>query len=981
MTMRKSDQTRLRRRLDRPARRLTALTLSALLLLSGSSALVSAEEAGNATTVSSQNTAAATSYVTYLDKYKDVPDAPQTFTVYAAEEGVFDISQMPGAKVLTAADDAEMFQDGKTSALLTDEDGTVTWKFTVPATGMYNIQVTYRSGYESKASTIERRMLVDGKVAYDESEYISFYRVYRDEYALDADGSHKTDINGNDIRPSQVEVGMWVDADIRDTAGYFEEPLAFYLTAGEHTISFSSERESMLIERFTFHHVDDIPTYAQVKADYDSKGYKAANGELKLVEAEDMLLKSDKSNYPVNDRSSAATSPQDIYCIRLNTIGGEKWSSAGSWVTWNVQVSETGLYKIALRSRQNLYSGAFSSRKLTINGEVPFQEAANLRFDYSTTWQTNTVGDENGDFLFYFEAGKTYELGLEAVLGDMADILRRIEDVVTAVNADYRTILMITGSSPDKYRDYSFERLIPDTLDDMAVQAKVLKEVSEQMVKLTGEKGERVVQLNKLEYLLERMVARPREIAGKFSMFKDYAAALGTWVLETASQPLELDYIALVPADKEAPASDAGFFKKIAFSFESFISSFMIDYQSIGTTIKENETTSSITVWLTSGRDQSSIVRELIDTTFTPTENIGVNLQLVAGGTLLPSILAGRGPDVAIGLGAGDPINYAVRGAVVNLEEMEGYEEVTKRFQASAMVPYQFNGKTYALPETQSFPMLFYRTDIFNELGLKVPETWDELEEIIPELQKKNMTIGLPHDLNALLMLMYQNGAELYLENGKYTNLDSPEAALAFTQLTDYFTLYKFPTEYDFANRFRSGEMPIGIVDYTMYNQLSLFAPEIRGQWAMTSVPGTEVDGKINHASTAGGTAVAMIRGVEDKESAWKFMCWWTSADVQASFGTEMETVMSGAARQATANIEALGKMSWTVRDYNSIAEQWPNVVGTPEVPGSYYTGRIVTFAFNRVYNDSEDAGDALQNYIESLNAELQRKRAEFGLD
>lgn len=1000
MTVRKSDEHRVHRGSLHTAKKLTASLLAAVLLMSNVSLFAGAEEtaatgAAEEGASSSQSNASETAYVTYLEKYKNVPNATTSFTVNAAEEGAYTVSGMENGGVLKKgdADTENVFTGDKEAALLTDEQGYAEWKFTVPETGMYNIAVVYY-GYNSKGGSIERRMTIDGKVPFDEAEYISLNRVFEDVYDLDENGNRKTDVSGNDIRPKQNEVLRWIESDLRDSSGYFADPLSFYLEKGEHTLRFESERESVLIEKFTFYRAETAPSYAEVKAEYESKGYKAASGDIQFQQAEEAFEKSDKSNYPINDRTSAATMPQDIYCIKLNSLGGQKWSGAGSWVTWQVTVPETGLYKIAPRFRQNIYSGVYVSRKLTINGEVPFAEASNLTFDYSTTWQCKPLGDGNEDFLFYFEAGKTYEIGFEAVLGDMGDLLRRVEDIVTNLNADYRKILMITGSSPDKYRDYSFQKIIPDVLEDMDKQAKELNAVGAILEGLTGEKGERVVQLNKLEYLIDRMVAKPKEIAGKFTMFKDNIAALGTWVLETASQPLELDYIAFVPADKEAPKANSGFFTNIAFSFESFLSSFMIDYQSIGTTIQEGDVSKNITVWLTSGRDQSSIVRELIDSTFTPAYNIGVNLQLVAGGTMLPSVLAGRGPDVAIGMAMGDPINYAVRGAVLGLKDNDNFDEIIQRFHPSALVPYQFNGQTYALPETQSFNMLFYRTDIFGELGLKAPETWEDLEILIPELQKKNMSIGLPHDLNALLMFMYQNDSPLYLENGKYSNLDSKEAVQAFTQLTDYFTLYKFPTEYDFANRFRSGEMPIALADYTMYNQLTLFAPEIRGQWAMTSVPGTpqtdedgnpvlDENGKqvVDHATPSTGLSVMMLRGCEDTDAAWSFMEWWTSADVQASFGTEMETVMNNAARQPTANMEALSKMSWSVKDYNSIASQWTNVRGTPEVPGSYYTTRIVTFAFNRVINDSEDAGDSLQNYIESLNAELSRKRKEFGLD
>ena len=54
---------------------------------------------------------------------------------------------------------------------------------------------------------------------------------------------------------------------------------------------------------------------------------------------------------------------------------------------------------------------------------------------------------------------------------------------------------------------------------------------------------------------------------------------------------------------------------------------------------------------------------------------------------------------------------------------------MTGRFAQDAMVPYTYNDGVYALPLTQTYLMMFYRTDIFEEMNLKVPQTWDELLE------------------------------------------------------------------------------------------------------------------------------------------------------------------------------------------------------------------------------------------------------------
>src|SRR5690606_24793465 len=128
--------------------------------------------------------------------------------------------------------------------------------------------------------------------------------------------------------------------------------------------------------------------------------------------------------------------------------------------------------------------------------------------------------------------------------------------------------------------------------------------------------------------------------------------------------------------------------------------------------------------------------------------------------------------------------------------------------------------------------------------GWKVPQTWDELKRFVPELQRDNLEFYLP--VNTILgnsvvnpifaSILYQNGGTFYRNDNKESNFDSPEAMFAFVFWTDFYTSYKFPLAASFINRFRTGEMPIGIAGYEAYNTLSVFAPEIRGKWKMTLV-------------------------------------------------------------------------------------------------------------------------------------------------
>lgn len=230
-------------------------------------------------------------------------------------------------------------------------------------------------------------------------------------------------------------------------------------------------------------------------------------------------------------------------------------------------------------------------------------------------------------------------------------------------------------------------------------------------------------------------------------------------------------------------------------------------------------------------------------------------------------------------------------------------------------------------------------------------------------------------------MLLYQNEGEFYRDNGKKSNLDSEVAIDVFRQWTRFYTNYKLPIQADFVNRFRTGEMPIGIANYNIYNTLAVFAPEIKGLWDFSVVPGIrQDDGSIRHDVASSTFAIIMLRNVEDKEAAWEFMKWWTSKDTQVWFGREMEALMGEAARYPTANMEALEELPWPVDDYNNLMDQWQWVQGIPQVPGGYFTGRHLDNAFRKVVNSGENYREAILDYVIYINDEIETKRREFNL-
>lgn len=224
----------------------------------------------------------------------------------------------------------------------------------------------------------------------------------------------------------------------------------------------------------------------------------------------------------------------------------------------------------------------------------------------------------------------------------------------------------------------------------------------------------------------------------------------------------------------------------------------------------------------------------------------------------------------------------------------------------------------------------------------------------------------------------------MYDADAMETTIASQEGIEAFEFYTKLFTNYKLDKQYDFNNRFRSGEMPIGCADYSNFNTLAVFAPEIKGLWNFGLIPGIKKeDGSIDRSVQSWGTASMMLRGAEErgkKEIAWQFLKWWESSEVQSNYASELEAVMGAAARYATANRNTFETLSWSSDESAALKEQWKSAFGLPEVAGGYYTARHITNAIRKVMNENEDPRETLLDYVITINDELTNKREEFGL-
>ena len=877
---------------------------------------------------------------------------------------------------------------GEENVIETLETSVVNYEVNLPEAGFYNLEITYFPEItHSSSANIERGIKINGEYPFSGSNNVTFLRVWGAKEAI------KKDIFGNDIRPSQVEIPQWMTTQIKDNAGYITEPFLFHFEKGLNTISLVSIREAMLISKVTLKPVVETITYEELKQTYENNNYQVVEDNI-VLQAETPAYTTSPTLYPLNDRTDSKTSKTDPAKIILNTIGGDNWRISGNIITWDFEVAESGLYEVSLRLKQKLAAGMVVSRNVYIDGEIPFKEMKHYGFTHSSDWRVQTLGTKDEAYLFYFEAGK-HQISMETSLGNYGILLSEINNSIIKLNGIYREIIVFTGAEPDEHRDYQLHLRMPDLVDRLKVERQTLVDIRQALIDLSGSKSEKTGILDTFILQLNDFIKKPSEIHKKLLAFETNVASLGTLMTLLDQQPLEIDYIQVHGTETKLNRASSNMFESAWFGLRRFIASFTTDYAAVGkTTTGASET---IEVWITMGQDQTNILRKLIDETFTPEYDIQVDLKLVSAAALLPATLSGVGPDVSIGVGGSIPVNYAMRDAAADLTQFPDYNEVISQFHESGIVPFSYQGGVFALPETQTFLMMFYRTDIFEDYGFDIPQTWDDVIALIPNLQKYNLDFYLPIPASQagtmnlppnpiFSTLFYQNDGEFYLNDGKQSGFNEGMGPEVFKFWTEFYSDYSFPLTANFANRFRSGQMPIGITYYNAYNTLAVFAPEIRGRWDFDLVPGTKVvdefgNETIRRETVASTTGTMLLEQSDKKDQAWEFMKWWVSTETQVRFGRELEGILGAAARYPTANMDAMSQLPWRVIERDKLNEQWAWTRGIPETPGSYMTGRHLDNAFRRVINDQANPRETIYDYVLIINRELESKRKEFGLD
>ena len=262
-------------KIGKPMTRILALvTALALILPCGSAGAVTEGSKDDYEELVSQYATAADSigYTEYLAQHEEVrPNV--TVEVDAADFVRYE--------EYDAAASPEIFSDfdGMSGdSVLTSENSLIEFEVTVEKPGFYDLSLVYYP-VAGKNSAIQRSIFLDGILPYEELSLVEFQRVWKmdtGEANANEDGvdviSWIKDNQGNDLKPSSVEIPEWIESYVYDSEGYITTELSLYLSAGSHTITLTGLREPMLLHALVLSNRTNAEGYEAVKQKLDASG-------------------------------------------------------------------------------------------------------------------------------------------------------------------------------------------------------------------------------------------------------------------------------------------------------------------------------------------------------------------------------------------------------------------------------------------------------------------------------------------------------------------------------------------------------------------------------------------------------------------------------------------------------------------------------------------------------------------------------------
>ena len=866
---------------------------------------------------------------------------------------------------------------GVTTVSLLNRANSITFKNPHDVAGIYYLALDYHE-LENNIDNTQIGIRINQQTPFYESMTLVLPSVW-----TFASSTFLLDRYQNEIQPSSIKQKAWRTHAIDDYKGMHPGLFGFYLE-GHDEIEIYHVNGHVLIGNLYFVLQPTVPTY---EAYLNTHGDKPVIDQLTMISARDMTYRNDPSI-----RLRSEQDPSNLYYdtqfLKLNVIFGDSWQNNGQSISYDIEVPQSGYYHVSFKYRQYLIRDMSVFRKITVNGQVPFDLLESYAFPYTTSFINRTLVDEDEKPLKIYLNEGINVIRLQAVNYPYRQTIETIQYVMREIQGLSLNIKRYTSGGTDRYRDWDIDTYFPEAANHMLFWADLLEEEQNRLrVVSTIQDPSEISNLRVASIRLRDIAKEINKLPGRMAQFSDGDASinqmLGNTMQRLLRSNLELERL-MFHGDQRIPRPHAHVFVNAFEGVKRLVLSFVNNPYSVSAR-QEDE----LMVWVNHPRQYIEIMQALIDQKYNGPKKITLS-QMPDQNKLILANASGQAPDIAIGVNHWIPYEFAIRDASLDLRQFSGYEELVQNFTKGAMIPFVFEQGVFGLPATQNFWVTYYRKDILESIGItEIPQTWDEIIAILPLLQSYGMNYFVPlaqfsglKPFVATLPFIYQFGGDLYTEDGMRTNINSDQTLRGIRLMSELFTLYNLPKFVaSFYNHFRYGLLPIGISDLSTYLLLQTAAVELDGLWGMDLHPGVyhpERD-EIVRYSAVGGQANMILSATRYPEESWDFLKWWMSTEIQSEFAFVLQSTYGKAYFWNTANVNAFKQIPMPQEYKDIVLRQWEFGIEASRIPGNYMVERELSNAWTKIVFDGTNPRQALDEAVRISNREILYKMAEFG--
>jgi len=285
----------------------------------------------------------------------------------------------------------------------------------------------------------------------------------------------------------------------------------------------------------------------------------------------------------------------------------------------------------------------------------------------------------------------------------------------------------------------------------------------------------------------------------------------------------------------------------------------------------------TITVWDYYG--EATPVKPLVEPFMAANPNIEIKYEALDWDTTnqkLNVVLTGGTPPDVVTIDMTWLPKLAALGAYSDLMALSGGKlngvAWADAYTPGALEAITFDNKIVAALYDFDTYALYYRADLFQQKGLQVPKTWDELMAVAKQLHEGDKYYyEFDADTFHGSQWIYENGGSLMSADNKTVVFNSPEAVQGIefdASLLKEGVAINWTTD--------QGERIQGVKDgrIAMFSDgpyymgiMKSAAPEMAGQWRVALHPYGKQPG-----SYLGGTGLMIPASSKNKEAAWKFI-------------------------------------------------------------------------------------------------------------